>query len=397
MDILHTPSGVRDILGFEYKNKYDLYDNIYNVMTGFGYSMIDTPVFEYIECFSKDIGSCPDNELYKITDKEGYTLALRPEYTPSIARVSAKYFNDAAGAIKLGYRGKVYRNYSSHTGKQNESTQLGAEYIGDGFIDADAETIALAINCLLCTGSDQFKISLGHSGIISSILKELSLSEKEEERFLAFIKNKNFYGLNDFLDKRNNDKKIRDIVNLCIDTITDENSIDELIEKTKDFSDICEYIFYLKELYAILKVYDVHKYVSIDLSLTSDYKYYTGIIFYGYTYGSGNAVLSGGRYDKLLSHFGKDAPAIGFAINIDDLMEAMKREGYSRYLYEPKDVILYEGAHRIEAIKNSQRMRKNKKCVLLVKYEGDEELNKYKEIYRNDNVYLITGKENHEQ
>ena len=82
----------------------------------------------------------------------------------------------------------------------------------------------------------------------------------------------------------------------------------------------------LEALYEVLKKYGTEKYVSFDLGLLNQYNYYTGVIFKGYTYGVGDAIVTGGRYDKLLSYFGKNAPAIGFVVVVDDVLEALSRQ-----------------------------------------------------------------------
>ncbi|MFQ9638905.1 MAG: ATP phosphoribosyltransferase regulatory subunit [Eisenbergiella sp.] len=82
----------------------------------------------------------------------------------------------------------------------------------------------------------------------------------------------------------------------------------------------------LEELYRVLCEYGVERYISFDLGLLSKYHYYTGVIFKAYTYGVGDAVAKGGRYDNLLKYFGKEASAIGFVIVVDDLLEALARQ-----------------------------------------------------------------------
>ena len=78
----------------------------------------------------------------------------------------------------------------------------------------------------------------------------------------------------------------------------------------------------LTELYDTLTLYQVESYISMELGMISSYQYYTGIIFAGYTFGSGEAIVKGGRYDDLLPYFGKQAPSIGFAVVVDQLMAA---------------------------------------------------------------------------
>ena len=90
--LLHTPEGVRDIYGKEYAKKLYIENKLHETLKSFGYEDIQTPTFEFFDVYSKDIGTTPSNELYKFFDKEGNTLVLRPDFTPSIARCAAKYF-----------------------------------------------------------------------------------------------------------------------------------------------------------------------------------------------------------------------------------------------------------------------------------------------------------------
>ena len=98
----------------------------------------------------------------------------------------------------------------------------------------------------------------------------------------------------------------------------------------------------LEKLYEVLKLYGVEEYVSFDLGMLSNYNYYTGVIFKAYTYGVGDAVVKGGRYDNLLNKFGKEASAIGFVIVVDDIMEALSRQKVNLALADEKQTITYK-------------------------------------------------------
>ena len=98
------------------------------------------------------------------------------------------------------------------------------------------------------------------------------------------------------------------------------------LEKAKKYKKVYDALEYLTKLYELLKKNGVMDYISFELGMISEYKYYTGIIFTGYSYGIGEPLVKGGRYDSLLSHFGKDSPAIGFAITVDQLMLALERQ-----------------------------------------------------------------------
>ena len=112
--LLHTPEGVRDIYNEECEQKLILQDRLQKVLNTYGYHPIQTPTFEFFDIFGKEIGTTPSKELYKFFDREGNTLVLRPDITPSIARSAAKYFMGEDMPIRLWYMGNTITNNSSY-------------------------------------------------------------------------------------------------------------------------------------------------------------------------------------------------------------------------------------------------------------------------------------------
>lgn len=137
--LLHTPEGVRDIYNGECEKKLKIQKELHRTLLQFGYHTIQTPTFEFFDVFNREIGTIPSKDLYKFFDREGNTLVLRPDITPSIARAAAMYFEEETMPIRLCYMGNIFINNSSYQGRLKESTQLGAELIGDNSIEADAE------------------------------------------------------------------------------------------------------------------------------------------------------------------------------------------------------------------------------------------------------------------
>ena len=122
--LLHTPEGVRDIYNAECEKKLTLQDKLHKVLKSYGYRDIETPTFEYFDVFGQDVGTIPSKDLYKFFDREGNTLVLRPDFTPSIARAAAKYFTEEDLSIRLCYMGNTFINNSSYQGRLKETKQL---------------------------------------------------------------------------------------------------------------------------------------------------------------------------------------------------------------------------------------------------------------------------------
>ena len=132
------------------------------------------------------------------------------------------------------------------------------------------------------------------------------------------------------------------------------------------YTGVANALSYLQNLYELLEVYDVTQYISFELGLISPYRYYTGILFSGYTFGSGEPIVKGGRYDGLLSYFGKEAPAIGFALMVDQLLLALERQKIQIPAHVQPEIILYTKEQRQIAVTTAEELRNAGNCVQLL-------------------------------
>jgi len=362
--LLHTPEGVRDIYGDEMKRKSAVENGIEKAISLYGYKSISTPTFEYFDVFSKEIGTTPSNELYKFFDKEGNTLVLRPDFTPSMARCAAKYYMDKDQAIRFSYKGNTFINTPNHQGKLKEVTQMGAEFIGDSSVEADAEMIAMVISVLKSAGLKDFQISLGQVEYFKGLCDAAGLAEETEYALRDLISVKNLFAAESLIES----SEISDSSKTSLKKMADLFGGIDILKDAYEYADNDRSKTAIDRLYAVydvLKKYGVEKYVSFDLGLLSKYNYYTGIIFKGYTYGVGDVIIKGGRYDSLLSRFGKNAPAIGFAVVIDDLMEALKSQKIEVTVPDEPEELVYTKDNYDEILKTAIELRKTGKSVVL--------------------------------
>ncbi len=321
--LLHTPDGVRDLYNDEYKKKLDIQNKLHHVFETYGCMDIQTPTFEYFDVFSNQIGTTPSKDLFKFFDTEGNTVVLRPDFTPSIARCAAKYFNPEEEPVKLCYMGNTFTNSSNYQGRLKETTQCGVEFIGDGSAEADAQMLAMVVDSLKAIGVEDFQISVGHAGFFDALLDAANMRRKHAKKLRGLLDNKNFLGVEAFVDSLEVSEELKKLFLLLADFDMTEDDITQAKVWSKDYPKVAKAITSLEELNSNLKAKEIEKYVSFELGMISNYEYYTGIIFAGYTYGLGEPIVKGGRYDTLLSNFDKDAPAIGFAFVVDQLLTAI--------------------------------------------------------------------------
>lgn len=362
--LVHTPEGVRDIYGDEKAKKTVVERLLHEKITGYGYRDIQTPTFEFFDVFSKEVGTTPSRELYKFFDKEGNTLVLRPDFTPSIARCAAKYFMEEDVPIRFCYQGNTFTNTSNLQGKLKEVTQMGAELIGDASVQADAEMIAMTIESLYHAGLSDFQISVGNLEYFKGICAEAGLNEETELELREYISGKNYFGAEELLDGIHVKQKDKERLLMVSDFFGTAATLAEA-KRAASNERSRNAIDRLEKVYQVLCDYGVEKYVSFDLGMLSKYNYYTGIIFKGYTYGVGDAIVKGGRYDSLLGRFGKDAAAIGFVIVVDDLLAAMGRQGVVVSGIDSCERLYYTDADFSEKLREAKQLRAAGKNVEL--------------------------------
>ena len=366
--LLHTPEGVRDIYGKEYHRKQEVENRLHERIRLYGYQEIQTPPFEFFDVFSKEIGTTPSRELYKFFDKEGNTLVLRPDFTPSIARCAAKYFSEKKVPLRLSYVGNTFTNTSNLQGKLKESTQMGAELIGDPSVEADAEIISLVIKALLDTGLQRFQVSIGEVEYFKGLCEEAGLDEETEMDLRACISGKNYFAAQELLQERKVVEPYHSRLLKVADMFGDMCSLTDARDMVSNERSLTA-IERLEKLHKVLQVYGVADYISFDLGMLSKYKYYTGVIFKAYTYGVGDAIVKGGRYDHLLHQFGKEAPAIGFCMVIDSILEALSRQKVVLPELEPVRVITYLPDNFEEKLAEVQALRAAGHAAVLIAKE----------------------------
>lgn len=372
--LLHTPEGVRDIYETECERKMALEANMMSVMELYAYHPIQTPMFEFFDIFAREIGSTPSKDLYKFFDREGNTLVLRPDITPSIARCASKYYMDETLPLRFSYKGNTFVNNSSLQGRLKEYTQCGAELIGDGSADADAEIIALGVHLLEKAGLREFQISVGHADYLSGLFEAAGFCEETEAEITDRLRNKNFFGVLDIIANIPMDEDIRSLFSLVAEYAVTPDMIREARKKAAGYPKVLASLERIEALNEILKIYKVDRYVSYEFGMLPELTYYTGIIFAGYTFGTGEPIIKGGRYDHLLQYFGKESPATGFAVVVNQLMSALSRQEIPIPYKSRNTWIVYDETHRRYALETAETIRTGGEPVKMILLQSEDQI-----------------------
>ena len=290
-----TPEGTRDFLFEESDALRRIERGLSELFKEKGYKKVITPTVEFFDVFNREsAGTLPEN-LYSMTDAYGRLLVLRPDSTLPIARIAATRLKGAELPIRLYYNQNVFSRRKKLTGRNDETSQSGIELIGVNGIRADIEVIETAIEALKVCGAPDYKIEIGHAGFFKALCDELSAPQEVKNDINEYMEQKNFVALNSVLDTLGGDRVAETIRNL-----PRMFGGSEVIEKAMTLckSDKAQSsLNYLDKLYKKLGGASGGDNLIIDLSLVHRSNYYTGIVFRGYTEGSGAPVLQGGRYD----------------------------------------------------------------------------------------------------
>lgn len=353
----YIPDGTKDILFDECRSKVELISKLREIYNQSGFQEIISPTLEFYDVFSGENSIIAQEKIYKLFDREGRILVLRPDITTPILRIASTKLKSIPHPLRLSYSLNVFRINDNYNGKLSEFTQSGIEIIGANNLKVDVEVVVTAIKALKVAGINNFKIELGQAEFFKSVLKNTGLDEDENEEIRLYIENKNFNALKEYL----NIKKSR--VNEETLSILDElpklfGNIDVVDRASKMVSSESakSALRSLKKVYETVCALGYEKYICIDLGMVQHLNYYTGIIFRGYAEGVGTSVLSGGRYDGLSKYFGDEQPSIGFALDVDNIISALKVTFHGKLKIEGL-LIYFEEKDMKKAYEKAEEMR----------------------------------------
>ncbi len=358
---LITPEGTKDYLFEDADLKRIVENQTRQLFKSMGYSRLITPGLEFYDVFHQNSLYFSQEELCKLTDNKGRLIVLRPDSTVPIARVVATRLKEAMLPLRLYYTQPVYHFAPSLKGRSTEIHQTGIELIGSASRMADIEVISAALSVLSSVGNTvNYSLELGNIQIFKELMLRLNATPSQKEEIRVLIEAKNYPALNDLLDKIG-EHKITQALRKLPTLFGGEEVFDRACEIFRD-SRITEILENMRDLYHTIRDMNPDGRITVDLGLVNKTDYYTGLVIKGYLEGYGEEVLSGGRYDKLLSEFGYDIPAVGMAVNVDAVANVLGKK------HKPEQKapdILISAAEGCEAhaVRKANQLRAKGLCV----------------------------------
>jgi ATP phosphoribosyltransferase regulatory subunit len=308
-----TPPGALDLTGDAARRRRGLERGAVQLLERAGYEELLPPTFEYEDVFLRAGGSGVAERLLRFPDRDGRILALRYDFTSSIARIASTTFASATLPLRLSYSGKVYRQEPERGGRPRETLQVGAELLGDDALTADVEIVRLTLALIRSAGLEDFQVNLGHVGVLAPGLA--ALEEPLRAQVRRWIDRKDRAGLTRALAGRSGDAATLARLPFVIGR---RDALESALREAPPAA--------LASLQRLLALDDAlsteeRRHVVYDLGEVRGLDYYTGVHFEVYVAGTGRAAGAGGRYDELMGRFGRPMPAVGLSLDLDAIAE----------------------------------------------------------------------------
>ncbi len=337
-----TLPGFREFYPDDYAAREDMFARWRRTARSFGFEEFSPPVLEQTELFTEKSGEEIKSQLFEFVDKGGRAVSLRPEMTPSLARMVGARAGGMRRPVKWFAIGENYRYERQQKGRLRAFFQYNADILGEESVGADAEIIALAVESLraLGLGRDEFRIRLGDRKLWSLFLNACGVPDGRSIQVLSAVDK---FGkvppeaMEEMLaEALNGGSGLAPVLMDKIRRFMSIGDIDGMLDIFKEADSDCRAelerrVSDWRELLSALDALGVGGFVVPDLGIVRGLAYYTGFVFEAFqSVGKGRALAGGGRYDALVGKLGyQDMPAVGFGmgdVTVSDLLELVGKK-----------------------------------------------------------------------
>ena len=362
MSAFKTVRGMRDFLPEEAKIMRFIEEKARKTAKLYGYREIITPVVESYELVAAKAGEEVRARMYAFEDLGGRKVALRPEFTASVARLVATTMRNEPKPLRLFCVGSLYRYDEPQKGRFREFWQSNFELMGSEKPEADAEVLLLTNTFMKAVGLRNYAFKVGHVGVLRNILSQEGIEEDAQNRIMQLMDKKQYEeALAIVKEAKVSEKCLKTLQKLV--TIKGSNTIsilEEMAKLVKDYGAASDAVKNLEEILKLARESAKELDITVDAGFARGLEYYTGMIFEVYVPELDIALAGGGRYDKLVELFGGEpTPAVGVAHGIDRIMLAMQEQKITLAAEEEKKVMIIPVNESLnnEALRISEMLR----------------------------------------
>ena len=313
------PDHIADVLPSEARRIEELRRDLLDTARGYGYELVMPPLLEHLESLLTGTGEALDLQTFKLVDQlSGRMMGLRADTTPQVARIDAHLLN-RQGVTRLCYCGPVLHTRPDRPHATREPLQFGAEIYGHAGLEADLEALKLALDCLRASSVDKLTVDMADARIVRSLLEGVALTPQALAALHAALAAKDASALKQLT--RDFPAAARDGLLAMPSLYGDASVLAKAQQVLPDRPALREALEQLRWLGSQVEGAQV----SYDLADLRGYAYYSGARFAIYTPGASDALVRGGRYDEVGAVFGRNRPAVGFSLDLKELVGVAAR------------------------------------------------------------------------
>ena len=290
-------------------------NDLIRVFVEHDYLEVLMPSFEYVDLYNALDSGIEEEKMFQYINFEGKRVALRTDFTIPLARLYSS--QKEIGVKRYCYFGNVYRKEKRHKGRSSEFFQAGIELLGQAGFAGDIECLHIIQETLSYLGLKDIKIEMSSAKFYKRLCELV-----DDTSFVDILKKRDLSSMKILIDRKGIQSPLKDLLIQLPRCFGDIAMLNQMIMMIQD-QQLKDALLELRDLYDKL---EKKEFFSFDLAMTPSMKYYTGIIIKGYSPYSADTIINGGRYDKLMDHFHKVVPAIGFSYDLSHILKALEKE-----------------------------------------------------------------------
>ncbi len=353
---------MRDFLPEEAQRMRYLEAGARTVAQLYRYQEIITPILESYKLLAEKAGEEIRSRMYAFKDLGGRRVALRPEFTASVARLVAHTLKNEPKPLRIFCAGSLYRYDEPQQGRFREFWQSNYELMGSSNPEADAETIMLTNSLISIAGLENCLFKVGHVGVLRGILNQENIDERLQNQIMHLMDKREYNDALKIVERADASRK-------CLATLEDlievkgrevSEILNSMKKRVEEYEEASLAVQNLQEILRLVVKCEENTEIFVDAGFARGLEYYTGMVFEIYVSEMDVALGGGGRYDKLIELFGgKSTPAVGVAHGLDRIMIAMEKQRRPIKANERKKVMVIPVGEEMkeEALEISQMLR----------------------------------------
>ncbi len=311
------PDHIADVLPSEARHIEELRRLYLDAARGYGYELVMPPLLEYLESLLSGTGRALDLQTFKLVDQlSGRTLGLRADTTPQVARIDAHLLN-RAGVTRLCYCGPVLHTRPDRPFATREPLQFGAEIYGHAGIEADLEVLHLALDSLKAVSINQFTVDLSDARIVPALLDGVALTAQTRDALHSALAAKDTSGVQTLT--KDLPVHVRTALLALVSMYGDASVLNQAEKAFAAWPVVVQALAELRQIATDLRGVPT----TFDLADLRGYAYYSGVRFAIFVPGASDTLVRGGRYDEVGAVFGRKRPAVGFSLDLKELVSVV--------------------------------------------------------------------------